>query len=341
MAFDRELGYDSIGKVDDPTYRMEIARTGLLKNFHRIATNLHQTVTVRHYENDSWLSGRLVEKRDNNTFPMSRIHGLDLVSDIGKHVLPTVETLYEDISENQPSENTALARMATISGLVIAQGQVFSDGNTRVGRAMHDFIRDGREGLTADGVFDWRRNFDPPEIIEDLVMKQNVTRLMTVDVPEYQPVGGIYVPYSVEDAYARSAELFERFYHAPNASNVIPFESAEHRRQRRSDDLGARLRSMTDLHDGTRDNETFLTLRQKKYGPAAWTVAFPNETPPLPLSRENAARLQQADSDLLRMRLISLISGAAIGGQFTAIESVEGSTARMFRHIPWVPEASQ
>ncbi len=343
-VFDRVYGYETIGSIDDPYYRVKIVHDTLIGNYEALTTGLHKTLTKQFDDNNPDLNGRQTSKAESPDDPLILFHGLDREKDIEAKVLPAVQGMFDDLMTSGMGPQDVLDHMAAITGVVIAQSQSFSDGNTRIARAMHDFIRDGREGVRTERVFDYTRNFVVPAEIEDMILAQNVTRMINgrYEDGEFYPTQSSHIPDSVRGRLVRSNEFLKNVLAIGREYSPIEGASAElieGMRLGRLYHVENRIANIV-IPDYEVAPAVVRALRQKEYGPAAWTVAFRNrELVSLPLGRADAQRLLEADQALLRMRIVSLAKGMQSTGVFYWMTNAESTVEYQAARMSWMPSA--
>jgi|GEM_PF-4224792 len=346
-VFDRVYGYETIGVIDDPMYRVNVVHDTLINNYEELTTGLHRVLTIQTDNNRPWLTGRQTSKSTSPDAPLILFHGLDRQQDIAEKVLPAVQTMFDSLMVSGMKSQQVLDRMAAMIGVLVAQSQGFSDGNTRIARAMHDFIRDGRAGISSERIFDHSRNFVVPVDIEKMIINQNVTRMVkgSYENGQFYPSNDNRIPAAVTEGLHRSALLLRDVYGLRGDPNE-PFDYDKYgptaqllEKTRRIPRMEERLASITAM-DHELTPAVVTVLRQRDYGPAAWTVAFANrELVSLPINSAKAEKLLEADRALLRMRIISLVRGMQSGGIFYGFASVEGSEPA--ERLRWTPTATQ
>lgn len=333
--------YDVLGyKLRPGRSRLEMhigqVRKKLVREYLPLATQLNRELAM-YYRPPGGISGRQVACNPDGL--SVQFHGLDRFQDIEKFILPEVQRLFDEICETDLVTEVKLGRMAAIAAVLTSEAQSFGDGNTRVSRALYDFVTQGMEGAKIVNVAEVSRHFRPPEMLEDTIMRQNVTALVSSEsMRSPLPQGVRYISTEVNE---RIDENLLRF--AP----LFSFDGS-------GEDVATRLEGLDNedkegiFHQHLLDAGILggydanvpveVTLRQSLYGAAAWTSAFWEKSPTLPLSKSDSEVLGEASAELLRFRMLSLLRGLANGGDFPLIEEQGGD--RRIQIQRWWPSGA-
>jgi hypothetical protein len=102
-----------------------------------------------------------------------------------------------------------------------------------------------------------------------------------------------------------------------------------------------RLSGLLALPDGEERRIVTATLRQRKYGAAAWVAAFHGDMPQLPLDIIDIAKLERANRSLLINRVKWLANGLADGGVFNSAYKSNTFSAPEIQTSYWFPSATK
>lgn len=323
-----------------PDEHLDLVQKSFLAGYPLLSVGLHGLLTVRSEQNDPRISGTRVGREAGPSSPLLSVHGLNRTLDVEQVILPHMQRLFQKINHSSVETGEKLARMANVAAIVTAESQSFSDGNTRIARTTRSFIRGRLSGVSTRKTFDSKINFIPPSAVESLVLRQNTTRLLK-GVDSRWPQAGVAVSEDAVSAIAEATDYLNRILYQPKSSTgVIPFETREASALRRYGENVAfreRMQEIVGPETGAFRSPAFALL-QKHYGPAAWAVAFHDGTPSIPLSEDDIKKLVDADAELLRMRVISLAAGAAIGGHFNTFRADDSGELAPGGTIGWEPE---
>jgi hypothetical protein len=326
-AFDEWFGYESIGAADDERMRIELLRERLVPEFVFIAARLHLTLTRQHANNHHTLSG------DSTIIgalsgPDTYIrHGMDRFDVFVPCVLPAVEAAIDQICESDIPDDKKLRRMGIVAGAAIAESQTFSDGNTRIARAVHDYIVHGRAGVSVDAIYDNTRNFALSEAVEEIILEQNTSRLITGTIDTVpHPLSAVRVPEYITPWLRDARETLDGMYarlpmYRTGMGKVASIATAR----------------TTDIEGGL---QLARTLLQDSYGPASYLVAFADQDvlPDFPMNATDIQNIITADRRLNAMRVMSIIGGAVNGGRFMSIrDASDNPLGRTIEKHDWAP----
>lgn len=325
-VFERHTRFGSIGLLDDDALRFEYLREELIPSFLPTIEGLHGVLTVRHEGNNLGLSGArtFVGHADN---PDSYVrHGMDRHRTLKPFVLPAVQKAFDQLSEQDVDMKVKLHRMAIMAGASIAASQVFSDGNTRIARAVHDYVRFGRDGVNIDAIYDSSRNFSLPAIIESLILHQNVTRLLGYNtLTDLKPLHAVHVPDNISGRISEAKQTLSQMY-----GRIPMIDSRE-----------SILSIITRIqHSDESVAPLALALAQEDYGPAAYLVVSSEigTQPDFPINTIDADALITTDRRLHSMRMMSIVAGALDGGRFVSVTSgADGHQNRKIDFFDWRP----
>jgi hypothetical protein len=348
-VFQRGLLYE-LPHINEPDYRLTaISDAYMPRNnpskvpYHFIARGLHGVLTRTHEKNAIFLSGRKTYRPGREDDVLYSFRGLDLRSDFVPHIVPAMRSIFESVRQTDIPVTDKLARIAGAAGIATAEAQAFSDGNTRIARSLHDFIDRGPLGLNIADVYDFKRDFSPPDEVENMVMLQNL-RAHLEDDSSAPLEPDRFIPDEVVRLYVEGADFLNDIYALeplplatddPEDQRVLRSE-----RYRQSTGVVSRLGALLDLPaDSAEKDFVIATLRQRKYGAVAWAAAFQGNRPVLPLSPKDIERLEEANRQMLIKRVISLASGVGRGGHFSATGTDSRTGDLTFRQIDWLPQA--
>lgn len=324
-VFFNELGRSSTHTPENHLDRVrQIAYKGQV--FTNLSHDLHRLLSVQGYYNRSGLSGRDVVRSTPDVLPLVKHMGIDNHLDVRKGVLIAVRPLMAEVLSGNDDAQSKLDTTALTMGLIVGESQSLSDGNTRVARAVHDYIKGGLDELEVSRVSDAERNFSVPKPIEELVMMQSLTQL--VEHPD-DPVldGGVsMVSDKTMDLYMNAAATLQSIWQLNgeegSEARLALIDRIETRLDTSDKDLAARARTI---------------LSQKSYAAAAVAAAFGNAGLPAHLNEAAMRRLVEANIDLMKMRTLGLAVGMARRGMFMSIERDEYSNAPTLTHKYWQP----
>jgi hypothetical protein len=320
---------DARQEIADP----ELRRIWVADTIPKVFSALTEEVWMALIKNEQY-------KSPHSDLPIARfdrvdgevlIRGLDFSEEVDSIIVPQMEHLLLGLSNSESDINTdeALARMAGIVGTAVAETQSFDQGNTRVARAMHDFILYGTEGLKNENIYSVLRNFLPDADVEHTILEQNVTRLLRDSdgiYPEkgYEPYGGVYVEEQGKSMLALANGQVKAIRRVAKAYATTLWNVADVEKSPSSYIPGALDKRLSQtLKDYGQRKKVIRTIMQKEYGGAAWAVAFKGQDVEWPLNETDAEALIEADRSLLVMRIISLMTGIAAGGTFVSLETSE------------------
>lgn len=321
-VFDDVFGYETIGRIDDPHMRSRFVTAELLPRYEELTTKLHALMSQTHIE------ARPHDEQDG----LLNHDSLDLHADVVRSVLPEVNVLLQGMGAYGLSVEGRLQRMAAVVGTVISQSRSFGGADDRVARAVHDYIRDGRQGLSAVRIFNDERDFTPPLVAENMIMLQSVTRLINGtsarygDHPGGSAVSSPVIPETIKSRFEATTVLFD---HLRSVSERPSAESVATK-------LAPYVLASSELQLG----EVLRVLRQEQYGPAAWMAAFKAGPVGLPVGGAELVHLQKTNRVLLSMRIMGLARGVARGGLFEA--QLVGDTPENNKtyRTNWAPNAA-
>jgi hypothetical protein len=331
-VFESVLRYDT-KHIKDPEHRLKIATTMLTGTYKpkdtvypAVARSLHEVLTRKHNDNALYISGRRTYRGIGGSNPLYKTRGLDLQQDVVGEILPRIgPLLLDDIYDSALPTEVKLSRIASVAGLVTAESQGFSDGNSRIARAIHDFIAKGPVGINNEDLYNRDRDFAPPVEIEDSIMMYQLEQQLgeQADPAFIQAARFLYGVYSAQ------VPLFEM--------KDDPEALAGERRAKRElhMNISTRLVNLFEDVESDNDRQVIATLLQSKYGSAAWAAAFEGEIPNFPLTSTSLARIEEANRQLLIGRVVALAQGVGTGGAFMIRH--EGGVSRK---VQWLPEAS-
>jgi len=297
-----------------------------------LTRQLHRTLSKYTANNDARLSARQVICGSKETWPLIKYTGIDQYADLFTEVLPVIRRSLKDVLESDTTTQEKLDITALTMGMIIAESQSFSDANTRVARAVHDYIKDGGESVSLERVSSSKRNFIPPNDIESIIMMQNLTQL--IEHPEEKVLsdqGVMAVSQRAEELYTQA----NTFIHAIWQLDGINW--SEYDTMTKGKELLAlkqridTLLTTDDLGDTLR---TRSVLMQKHYAAAAIAATFSDEMPSFPFTQEQTTKLMETNINLMKMRVRSLGVGMARRGIFMTVEKNEISHLAE-RH--WLP----
>lgn len=343
----KEYFRGEISVFESDENRLDYLQHTFMRQYPDIAARLHGLLTVRTNSNFLGLDGREVEKVRSEHTSLSTFHGLNRFLDIKENIAPVIGGVMEYIGESTLPTHAKLGNIAAMAAVVTTESQMFSDGNTRIARAIHDFALGGTSKIFSSEVFDFHRTYVPTNELEEAVMLQNVSYLIRNPLApafEANPARDITLEGRAlyNDAQAFMNDIYRINPEVEDLpANVLPFLTKEQRQQKYQSwvDRSERLKALIDPELPERlKRAAFLALRQRKYGAAAWAATFAGHAPELPLSEDEAVKLHETDIKLLTMRVLMLAEGVGKGGGFVVHEEAGITPHLSIPHfIDWKP----
>lgn len=216
--FDMAVGYAEIGAIDDPLLRLPILDRSFVPSMTHIGFRLHRILTTLRMNNTPWLSGRKTARggSPDEINDLYDTHGLDRIEDVETYIIPQLRKALDVLYVSTMPADAVLETFSALVGVTVAESQMFSDGNNRIARTLHDFVRDGRGSLDQTRIYDTERTFSAPASIEKIILEQNTVRLFNgFSMPGIDNLsGGMYVNRNIRDLVSQNKEhmmeLFEQ-----------------------------------------------------------------------------------------------------------------------------------
>jgi hypothetical protein len=326
---------ESVGQMESSEHRISLVGSSILSRYAVLTDLLHESLVVRDEGIDyPSVSGRYLYRELDGAEPFNIIHGLDYKEDMKLEIFPFVQNILNNANNRNKSIEEKLRVSAAVIGLVSAESQNLLNGNTRVARTIHDFIRDGYDGLQADRIADTRRHFTPPPAVEDLIMTQNVARVIgnREELP-FGPGGVPIIRTTTRDSLARAEELRNRILGDKESLGGKSFFECVDIIEPFLDGVG----------QGAHEYMAIVLL-QKQYGIAALAAAFHADLgenmAEHKLSPWAVQHLIETDRRLLRMRLLSLVRTVVNEGEVLSIGGKPYEEQRSLKRQTWWPSAS-
>jgi len=293
---------------NDPEERLSYIAINIADQFIYVAGDLHNRLTVRNRGNHYGISGL------DTVSGLSRVdgktsfdrHGLDKIW-MSKAIMDVVideMTLLAEQRDVPVDEKLRIA--ARMLAVAVANSQTISDGNTRIARAIHDYVLLGPDEFSVNPIFDETRTFLPSFNQEELILKQNMYRLIGRGAlnTSFEPVGGVYVDRAYENIFKKYKRITQKIGYAD---------------------------------DRDRYPEAVLNvLCQRDYGPAALTVADQIGDYGYDLdSKEFQDHLVAVDKELLTLRIMSQVAAASSGYFVSVVDSRSKYKSRAIKKVPW------
>lgn len=294
---------------DNPANRIAaMCHTGH-HSMYREVIELHHALVPATFEYPR--TGLVTFKRTPDGELFTRL-GLDFASDFQDILAPFTATLSQEIADSDLAEEEKLRRLANLGGMLVAQAQMFSNGNNRTARAFYGFIRYGTDGIIP--AYNAWINFGPPDQIEKLVLSQNRERLKTIDTELLYsyPLGGI----AVSDAAVHILAAAQTQVDALRMSNPRPSDPSLKISHRMGHIERALFKQVPNKEVVQLASATLL---QADYGPAAYSL-LPNAPGVRNMDESTLVGLYSLGRLLLRMRMMSLLTGIAAAGKFVALK---------------------
>lgn len=306
------------------------------EQFDSLLRNLHGALTVRSAYNYIQLSGQNMTRGLAGSTPFISHMGINRHSGLRKAVHYSLRPVMTDIVNEDADPQVKLNTLALTLGTIIAEAQSMSDGNTRIARSMHDYIRGGLEGLSVERSMDSKRNFIPPQDIEMLVMMQSLAHLIKhPDEPALSDEYITAVPDDVLDLYAQAEDFMRGIWQVDESDYEQGLNPAEIAQLHHS--FYDRIRTYVSNTSRSSNDIVRAVLTQKKYAPAAMAAAFSGDIPTSPVRNEDIDRLLDVNNDLMKMRTYSLGLGMARRGIFLAVEKNRDGRQFVSRDRRWLP----
>lgn len=335
----REVFFDTLGSAGTwrPETHLSHIREILYSGevYEHLTRTLHKLLSVQGEHNNDRLSGQRVIVGSVAMAPLDKHMGIHR-TDLRKKVLPVLRNSLADVVNSDEKPEDKLDTLALTMGTVTAEAQVFSDGNTRIARTIHDYIKGGDEALSIERIADVRRNFTIPSEIEMLIAMQNITQLIEhPDEAILNSDGVMMVSDRAQQAYNRAEARMNNIWRLDDMQwqSMGGEDRAKARRE-----LVNRVKSiLSHTVDWSIFDRSYGTLLQQYYGPAALAASFPDRQPSFPLSLQAMERLVNTNDDLMKMRALSIGVGMARKGMFASIERDDSTNQPTIKHIHWHP----
>ena len=275
------------------------------------------------------------------TAPLIKHTGIDRHVDLRKGVLPGLRPLLAQVMASSQDPQVKLDTMAVTIGTIIAESQSFSDGNTRIARTVHDYIKGGLDAISLEQVVDVSRDFSPPKDIEELIMMQNLTQLVEHPQSNTNEDGGIMaVSDKTIDYYLDAASTLQELWQLDGLFGDYEWEqelSYDEKTKRRAE-MMACIEQVLSREDEDLFLKTQAVLLQKHYAPAAVAATAFGRPLSFPLNTPKMSRLVETNVELMKMRVRSLGVGMARRGMFMTIEQDDtGKYSRISERF-WTPD---
>jgi hypothetical protein len=326
-----QLEYDSPWPLEDPEDRFRWAVEADISSYWLGVLSLNKALIPDTPYNDHRI-GLITTK---STFPdgTTSTMGLDYRSDFAGYLFDYLKVRSSEVVAAPLSRSEKLQRLGHMAAVLIAQGQPFSIGNKRTARALYGLITQGTAGIVP--AYNAQMSFEPPQELEDLILFQNLSRLSAPshDGDVQAPLGGCYVEGAVSE---RIIPLRAKLAAIRQNATLPKHLSAVWDQQR----YALRQLFETSATDKSQQQKLTAALMQAKYGPAAYSLACQSSDELDAMDADKAQNIIETNNTLLRMRLMSLLSGLASGGIFVAIEGAlpEDAVARRVEKIRWQPK---
>lgn len=296
-----------------------------------VANDLHRKLSVQYDWNNPHHSGREVIRQIPDSLHIKNM-GIDRWADLHKLVFPVIfPTLRQTLWQDEDQKN--LDAVALSVGAMLAEAQSFSDANTRIARTIYDFIKGGLGNLSIQSSAKRRRDFQIPDSFEELILLQNVTKL--IEYPEEYALSGdiVMVSERARSLYAQERERIDALVYQDYPLSRDYIEQALQLVA-----LNERIDAYTGENTLNPDLKARSVLRQKQYGAGALAAAFLGESKG-PLGAERAQYLVEVNYELMRMRVASIGLAMVRNGSFVSIDKQASDSLPTITTRTWVPKS--
>lgn len=253
---------------------------------------------------------------DGRTSPIALSYSRDFQPDL----LAYAAQVGHEVADSDLSTEESLRRVGNAALVLVAEGQLFSDANHQTARAIRGLAIGGRQGVVQS--YNSRIDPTPPDTIEALILRQNMARLASgVELTPRNFATGIYVDSGID----------RRMLSAQNDIDTVindlpsgPAQIGAERWQNLLRTLAVRMMNNEDPPEYKTAKRASAVWLQRSYGAAALSLVYPGGPRDLEMmDAEAASSLVDVNTQLTRMRIKSLITGVAFGGQFAEIKDSE------------------